>query len=328
MRPSQVAESIELLYAKRRPGFIWGPPGAGKSDVMHQVTEKNKLALIDVRLSMLDPTDLKGFAIADREKELMRWFHADFLPRDPKSKGILFFDEANAAPKSVEAPMYQLTLDRKLGDYRLPDGWSIMLAGNRETDRAIANRMSSALQNRLVHINYEIHTDDWRTWAIQHGIGLEILGFIALRPDLLHKFDPDSKGWPSPRSWTFANDLIHSGLSPDTEFELLKGTVGEGAAGEFEAFVRIYRDLPTIEEVLAKAEKIAVPTTPNVLYALVTALAAAAVPKNFDQMMKFIRRIDLEYQVVFIRDSVRRETGIDETKSFTKWSIDNAEVLG
>jgi MoxR-like ATPase len=113
MKPSQVAEAIGVLYRKRRPFFVWGAPGAGKSDVMRQKTKEEKLELRDIRLSMLDPTDLKGFPIADHEREVMRWLTADFLPKDPKWKGIIFFDEANSAPKSVEAPMYQLTLDRR-----------------------------------------------------------------------------------------------------------------------------------------------------------------------------------------------------------------------
>lgn len=328
MKPSQVAESIKMLYNKRRPAFIWGAPGAGKSEVTHDTTREMGLEMRDIRLSMLDPTDLKGFPIADREKEVMRWLQADFLPKDKKSKGILFFDEANSAPKSVEAPMYQLTLDRKLGDYHLPDGWSIIMAGNRETDRAIANRMSSALQNRLVHIDYEVNLDDWCTWAIEKGkIETELIAFMRFRPELLHKFDNNSKAWPSPRSWTFASQIMHSGLTRDTEFELLKGTVGEGAAGEFQAFMNVYRDLPSIDKILVNPEKERVPTEPDALYALTTALAEKTAKDNFERLMKYVGRTSTEFQVVYIRDCVRRKAPIENTKTFIKWSMDNADVL-
>jgi hypothetical protein len=328
MKPTQVAESIKFLYAQRRPGFLWGPPGAGKSDVMAQTTEDLKIDMVDIRLSMLDPTDLKGFPIADREKEVMRWLQADFLPQDPKWKGIIFFDEANAAPKSVEAPMYQLTLDRKLGDYVLPEGASIMMAGNRDTDRAIANKQSSALANRLVHIEYEVNLDDWCTWAIERGkVETELLAFMRFRPELLHKFDPNSKAWPSPRTWMFASQLMRSGLPRDTEFELLRGTVGEGAAGEFAAFMNVYRDLPSIEKILANPAKEKVPTSPDSLYALTTALAEKTAKDNFDRLMLYVNRMAMEYQVVYIRDCVRRKTPVENTKTFIKWSIDNADVL-
>jgi ATPase family associated with various cellular activities (AAA) len=327
VRPTQVAESIKLLVAKKRTAFIWGPPGAGKSDVVRQVARDIKHELIDIRLSMLDPTDLKGFPIADREREVMRWLTADFLPRDPKWKGIVFFDEANAAAKSVEAPMYQLTLDRKLGDYELPPGAAIVLAGNRETDRAIANRMSAALTNRLVHIEYEINVDDWCTWAIEHKIENELLGFMRFRPELLHKFDANSKAYPTPRSWMFASELVRSGLTRDTEFELLKGTVGEGAAGEFAAFMDVYRDLPSIDQILLKPDSIPVPDSPGTLYALTTALAAKTGKDNFDRLMKYVGRMQMEFQVVFIRDTVRRKVPIENNKAFIQWSIANADVL-
>ena len=328
MRPTQVAESIKVLYEKRRPVFIWGPPGAGKSDVVKQQADAMGIQMRDIRLSMLDPTDLKGFPIADRDKEVMRWLQADFLPTDKKSKGLLFFDEANSAPKSVEAPMYQLTLDRKLGDYVLPDGWSIIMAGNRETDRAIANRMSSALQNRLVHIEYEVNLDDWCTWAIESTkVETELIAFMRFRPELLHKFDPNSRAWPSPRTWMFASELMHSGLSRDSEFELLKGTVGEGAAGEFAAFMNVYRDLPSIDKILVNPDKEKLPTSPDALYAITTALAEKTAKDNFDRLMKYITRMQMEYQVVYVRDCVRRKTPVENCKSFIKWSIDNADVL-
>ncbi len=329
MKPSQTARAIEVLYKKRRPGFVWGPPGAGKSDVMRQVAKALDINIIDIRLSMLDPTDLKGFPIADRERNVMSWLTADFLPQNKDWKGIIFFDEANAAPKSVEAPMYQLTLDRGLGDYTLPEGASIMLAGNRETDRSIANRMSAALQNRLVHIEYEINLDDWCTWAIQQGgVATELIAFMRFRPELLHKFDPNSKAWPSPRSWMFASELIHTGLDRDTEFELLRGTVGEAAAGEFAAFMNVYRDLPSIDKILVNPKKERIPESMDALYAITTALAEKTAKNNFDRIMEYITRIPgMEFQVVYIRDCVRRKIPVDGTKTFIKWSIENADVL-
>jgi hypothetical protein len=328
MKPSQVAEAIGVLYRKRRPFFVWGAPGAGKSDVMRQKTKEEKLELRDIRLSMLDPTDLKGFPIADHEREVMRWLTADFLPKDPKWKGIIFFDEANSAPKSVEAPMYQLTLDRRLGDYVLPDGACIAMAGNRETDRAIANRMSSALQNRLVHIDYEVNLDDWCSWAIEHGkVETALLAFMRFRPELLHNFDPNSKAWPSPRTWMFASELMHTGLTRDTEFELLKGTVGEGAAGEFAAFMNVYRELPSIDKILVNPDKEKLPGSPDALFAITTALAEKTSKDNYERLMRYVGRMEMEFQVVYIRDCVRRKAAIENTKTFIKWSIDNADVL-
>lgn len=329
MKPSQIVEAIKVLRRKLQPVFIWGPPGAGKSGVVWQTAEDNEDQVIDIRLSMLDPTDLKGFPIADQQKQVMRWLQADFLPHDPKWKGIIFFDEANAAPKSVEAPMYQLTLDRKLGDYKLPENASIIMAGNRETDRAIANRQSSALANRLVHLYFEVNLDDWITWGIKKGnISTSLIAFMRFRPELLHKFDPNSKAWPSPRTWMFANSLMDTGLSRDSEFEVLKGTVGEGAAGEYQAFMNVWRDLPKIEDIMKNPAKAKKPTSPDALYAISTSLAEHTKEKrDFETIYEYITQLDMEYQVVYIRDCVRRDKPIENSKKFVEWSVKNADVL-
>jgi hypothetical protein len=150
---------------------------------------------------------------------------------------------------------------------------------------------------------------------------------MRFRPELLHKFDANSKAWPSPRSWTFASQIMHSGLTRDTEFELLKGTVGEGAAGEFQAFMNVYRDLPSIDKILVNPEKERVPTEPDALYALTTALAEKTAKDNFERLMKYVGRTSTEFQVVYIRDCVRRKAPIENTKTFIKWSMDNADVL-
>lgn len=329
MKPSQVRESIKVLRIKRRPGFIWGPPGAGKSDVMKQTADEMGDKLIDIRLSMLNPTDLKGFPIADQKLQVMRWLQADFLPHDRDWKGIIFFDEANAAPKSVEAPMYQLTLDRKLGDYVLPEGAAIFMAGNRETDRAIANRQSSALANRLVHINYEVNLEDWIDWGVKNKkIDSQLIAFMRFRPSLLHAFDANSKAWPSPRTWMFANELMSTGLSRDTEFELLRGVVGEGAAGEFAAFMNVWRDLPKIEDIMKSPGKVRVPDSPDALYAISTSLAEHTHDKTeFDKAFEYILRAPMEYQVVYVRDTVRRDKPVEGSKKFIEWSVKNADVL-
>lgn len=329
MKPSQITEALKVLINKKRPAFIWGPPGAGKSDIVRQTAHDLEIEVIDIRLSMLDPTDLKGFPIADQQKQVMRWLQADFLPNKKDWKGIVFFDEANSAPKSVEAPMYQLTLDRRLGDYMLPEGAAIIMAGNRETDRAIANRQSSALANRLVHLEYEVNLEDWIDWGIKaKKIDSQLLAFMRFRPELLHKFDPNSKAWPSPRTWMFANELMSSGLSRDTEFEMIKGIVGEGAAGEFQAFMNVWRDLPKIEDIMKNPGRAKKPETPDGKYAISTSLAEHTEgKKEFETIYEYITQFDMEYQVVYIRDCVRRDKPIENSKKFVEWSVKNADVL-
>src|SRR5574343_77497 len=192
MKPSKVKESLTHLAQRKRPVFLWGPPGIGKSDIVRSVAAEMKIELRDVRLSMLDPVDLRGFPTVSGtgKAKSMAWVPPSFLPT--KGSGILFLDELNNAPQAVQAAAYQLILDRRLGDYELPPGWAVIGAGNRAGDRAVVHTMSTALRNRFVHIDVEVDVDEWYFWAIKNGISDVTRGFIKFRPNLLHNFDPAS----------------------------------------------------------------------------------------------------------------------------------------
>ena len=285
MKPSSIRPALRHLIEKQRPAFLWGAPGVGKSDVVKQVANDLKLELRDVRLSLMDPIDLKGFPVINTTKTKMTWLPADFLPT--KGKGLLFLDEMNAAPQSVQAASYQLILNRRIGEYHLPDGWSVLAAGNRSSDRSVVHTMPAALANRFVHLDFDVNVDDWNEWAMNNGLHTDLRAFIRFRPNLLHSFDSanNPRAFPSPRSWAFVDSLYKSHLSQDEEFEMIKGTVGEGASAEFSGFVRLIKDLPTTDEVLLDPEKTRLPESPAAMYALATALDAKATPANIARVM-------------------------------------------
>ncbi len=214
MKPSSIRVTLKHMLAKQRPVFLWGPPGCGKSDVVRQIAADLKTELRDVRLSLLDPIDLKGFPTISVDKKQMKWLPADFLPT--KGKGILFLDEMNSAPQSVQAAAYQLVLNRKIGDYELPVGWSVLAAGNRASDRSVVHAMPAALANRFVHLDFDVNVEDWSHWAMDNDIHLDVRAFIRFRPNLLHSFDANTnpRAFPTPRSWAFVND-IYKNSAPD-----------------------------------------------------------------------------------------------------------------
>lgn len=328
MRASQIAEAVNLCVERQRPAFIWGPPGVGKSDVVAQVAAARGIELRDVRLNLLDPTDIKGFPVPDVKKKQMTWLPADFLPRD--GEGILFLDELNQAPPAVQAAAYQLTLNRQVGDYVLPDGWAIIAAGNRETDRANAMRMPSALANRLVHLDFDVNVDDWCEWALDQGdaVPVELLSFIRFRKDLLHKHEPAERAFPTPRSWTFAGSLINSGISAEVEFELIKGAVGEGAAAEFKGYLSVYRDLPTVDQVLLNPKDTPISENAAVKFAITASLAHSTTKDTFPRFMQYVGRMDAEWQVVYVRDAMKRtERAITTLKEFQTFALKHAHLL-
>ncbi len=327
MKPSAIRTALAHLVTKQRPAFLWGAPGVGKSDIVKQTAADLGLELRDVRLALLDPIDLKGFPVVDALKKNMSWLPANFLPT--KGKGILFLDELNSAPQAVQAASYQLILNRCIGDYKLPDGWYVMGAGNRSGDRSVVHAMPSALANRFVHLDYDISVDDWNEWAMHNEIHTDLRAFIRFRPNLLHSFDAatNPRAFPSPRSWAFVNDIYKSDLSQDQEFELVKGTVGEGASAEFSGFVRLIKDLPTVDEVLLDPAKARLPASPAAMYALATALDAKATVANLERVMEYIGRMPAEFQVLFVRSALRRDRKLAATKTFMDWGIKNQNVL-
>src|SRR6478752_2297615 len=199
MKPSRVNEVLSSILDTRWPAFLWGAPGVGKSSVVHQIAQARGLELIDIRAPLLDPTDLRGLPYF--KDGVAVWAPPSFLPSQPDSAGVLFFDELNAAPPLVQASLYQLTLDRRVGEYVLPQGWKIIAAGNRAEDRSVTFRMPAALANRFIHLDFEADFEDWRTWATSAGLHPLVIGFVATRRELLLDMRNAERGFPTPRAW-------------------------------------------------------------------------------------------------------------------------------
>jgi hypothetical protein len=324
MKASGVASALHLLVDARQPVFIWGPPGVGKSDVVRQVADARSALLRDIRALLLDPVDLRGLPFLSPEKEA-KWAIPDFLPRD--GKGILFLDELNAAAPMVQASCYQLVLDRKLGEYTLPDGWVIVAAGNRESDRGVTTRMPTPLRNRFTHLTFEVDAQEWCEWAIRTAIRPEVIAFIRFRPELLSQFDRDANAFPSPRSWSFVSKILNSTPAPNIEHDLIAGTVGDGAATEFTAFLTTFRDLPNIDAILLDPDQEPVPDNAAAQFAVASALSYCATDTNFDRICRYLKRMPAEFSVLCVRDASVRQPDVRHTAAYTQWAVANHAVI-
>lgn len=340
------------LYAASEPKdlpsmMLWGPPGIGKSQSIKAIAKKlttltgKEVRITDVRLLLFNPVDLRGIPVADANRELAVWLKPKIFQMDPSEKiiNILMLDEISAAPQSVQAAAYQITLDRIIGEHKLPDNCIVMAAGNRVTDKSVAYKMPKALGNRLTHIEIECDVEDWKKWAIPAGIDQRIIAFLNYMNSKLFVFDPsnDDNAYPTPRSWEMVSRYLSKLNSIETAFPLIAGSIGIGAATEFKAWTQVFHKLPNIKDIIDGKEK-NVPKEPDVLYALSAALVAAVlrVPtpaarkKAIGNVLAYTLNMSTEFSTLTIKDMVM----IDELRpqilvvpEWVPWSRKNKNFI-
>jgi MoxR-like ATPase len=335
MKPSKLFEALHALIRERVPLHLWGPCGVGKSQIVFQVADDLNYDFLDVRAGLLDPVDLRGLPrIAGGQTE---WVPPKFLPTS--GKGILFLDELTSAPQMTQAGCYQLVLDRKLGEYVLPDGWVVVAAGNPASERGVHFSMPRPLRNRFVHLDLEPNLDDWCKWAIKAGVRPEIIAFLRFKPELLLAADvtSDANAWPTPRSWEMASNVLSgianrqktaflSGAS-DFEAQLLDGTVGPAATSELVAFLRLFRQLPSIDEILLNPDTAPLPTETSAQIAVATALGRVVTDNSIARGLRYLDRMPTEMRVMAVRDAAARDTAITHTPEFVRFGVEYREVL-
>ena len=289
--PKAAKRSIRKAIQTRRPVFLWGPPGIGKSDIVKQIGEDAGREVIDVRLALWEPTDIKGIPYYNAEKGAMVWAPPAELPTDPESTAVIFLDELNSAPPAVQAAAYQLILNRKVGTYSLPKGVDIVAAGNREGDRGVTYRMPAPLANRFIHLEMKIDFDDFQEWAVMNAVHPEVVGYVGFAKQDLYDFDPKSpsKAFATPRSWVFVSDLLKDDDTDiDTLHNLIAGAVGDGLAVKFMAHRKIAGRLPKAEDILSGKVKDLQIKEVSAMYSLTVSLcyelkdAAEKKSKTFD----------------------------------------------
>ena len=246
------------------------------------------------------------------------------MPDGSIKEGILFLDELNTAAPMVQASAYQLILDRKIGEYKLPDGWAIVAAGNRESDRGVVFRMAAPLANRFIHLDMEVSVDDWRVWAMNSNIDLSIISFISYRPDALFTFNTqsDTKAFATPRTWAYVNEILLSNPEDDLLMSLVSGAIGEELAASFLGFKAVIKDLPDIDGIF-EGTITQTPTDASALHILCTALTLRVNEdtrtKELDNLLSYTLNLPGEFAVMIIQDLRQRNIELDYLKSWPLW---------
>lgn len=318
---AQLYSQLDILLQTDTPVFIHGSPGIGKSYIVNDIAQKNNLEIIDVRLSQLDAVDLRGIPTISNNQTV--WMPPVFLPTDENSSGILFLDELNSAPLSVQAAIYQLVLDRKIGEYTMPKNWRIVCAGNKIDDKGIVFKLPSPLINRMVHIVLEAKFDDFKVWAIKNEIHPLIIGFLGFRPDLLSSEVPSASetnpAFCTPRAWDMLSNILKNSNEINKISPIIYGTVGYGAGIEFTSFVKVYKTLPDIDAIL-DGNSTDVPKEPSSLYALTAALIEKYNNTNqAKNLFAYSKELPVEFSVMLIKDLIIKDESIAELEEFEEW---------
>ncbi len=331
VRATDLIVTITSLVEQRVPTFLWGAPGIGKSSIVKQIAQDKEVGFIDLRLALMDPTDLKGIPFYDKESHTALWAPPAFLPRH--GEGILFLDELNSAPPSVQASAYQLILDRKVGEYELPSGWAIVAAGNREGDRGVTYRMPSPLANRFVHFEMEVDVEDWRLWAYKKGLDERVISYISYRNEHLFTFDAksDAKSFATPRSWEYVDKILKSTITKELLLDTLSGAIGREVGVSFLSFAKVMNRLPDIENIL-KTGSGEHSDEVDVLYALSTGVVSAYLKDKNEEKLENILRYTLglksEFAVMIVQDLQRNGVRMEHSEIFKEWVKKFAYLLG
>jgi hypothetical protein len=309
------------------PTLILGKPGVGKSDCVHQAADGNEV--IDIRISLLDPVDLRGLPVVNRGEDgspLVTWAKPDFLR---EGSGILFFDELNCAPPASQNAALQIMLDRKCGSHRLGDGWYIVGAGNKASHKAHVSPLSAPLRNRFNIIDFEPSVEDWTNWAMANGIHDDIIGFVNFRPALLSTLPKDEySNFASPRTWAFTSEYVKDGVEDQQD---LIGLIGEAASHEFVAYRNEVKFMPNIDALLeGRASFTEEEKRISISFALAMALSSRLLREKKDFINKYAERcaeivsgmspeIACLFYVRSMKGSVEVKEALTKSRATFKW---------
>ncbi|MBQ9850367.1 MAG: AAA family ATPase [Clostridia bacterium] len=326
--------------------MLWGPSGVGKSQLVQQLKDEiaaktgKSVTVTDVRLMLYNPIDLRGIPTSNEDKTLAIWLKPKIFDMNPSSEtiNILFLDEISAAPPSVQAAAYQITLDRTVGEHKLPDNCIVIAAGNRVTDKSVAYKMPKALANRLCHIEIQADFKSWRDWAVKSGINQKVIGFISFKRDSLMDFDAgkDDNAFPTPRSWEMVSNILNTvDDNIETVYSMISGLVGNGTAIEFKTWCGVYNQLPSVKDIF-NGKNPPVPKTTDVLYALISTMFDYAKNHSSDlekiaNSIKYAMQLPSDFSVVLLKDYMSIEKNykskLMKIPEFMKWLETKGRLL-
>tara|TARA_X000001382_G_scaffold47983_1_gene32491 strand:- start:2942 stop:3940 length:999 start_codon:yes stop_codon:yes gene_type:complete len=330
MKPSDMKKAVKELYKIKRTTLIEGKPGGGKTTLCRDVAKELNTGYVEVHM----PTMLvEDFGIPMPQPDgTVKYTIPHWVPvvgSDHPDEGIIVLDDFSQAPADIQKVVRNMCQGRNLHEHTLKN-WQFIMTGNRQSDRAGANRRLSHVSNAITVIELDTDLPDCIRWMLDNGVHPTVIAFINFKPNLLHDFDPQREGNSSPRAWVEGvSDVLNSCTLPmEMELEIFKGAVGEGCAGEFVAFREVEREMPNIDSILKSPTTAKIPEKPSVMYAVAGALAFKMTKDNIENCIKYLDRFPAnEYNMLSVSLACRRDESVASTKAFTEWSVKHGDTL-
>lgn len=332
---SEMVELVTKAYKTQKSLFVLGGTGIGKSDTVYQAGEsiansmnmnvttdlndQDNFRIIDFRVADKRPADLRGLPDLSGDKTV--WQEPEFLPDE--GKGIIVLEEFNLADKSLQAPAYQLVLDRKMDSYKVPRGFGIVALGNRIEDRANVHELSVPLKNRFDWAELtEPQPDQWIDWAMDNNLDSRVITFIKNNPKFLYRppintetesVDRQKKAFPTPRAWETVSDKIKPEPNDRLQF-YTSTTVGKDVATQFESFAKLAEGYD-IGQILDNPEKAELPNKPDAKYALSSSISQyydtsatkTQKQKFLVKVIKIVDRLTPAFGALLLRLVIKRD---------------------
>lgn len=322
MRIGLLKQTLSALIDVNRPCLVEGSPGLGKTQLFGQLCEDKGIGFLHKHAPTMQPEDL-GLPSTNADKSAINFLVDEKFPivgRPGPERGVILIDELPQGDMSIQKTCANMFQEREIHGHKLKPGWVCMATGNKQSDRAGANRILSHLGNRVTRLTVDANLDDWCDWALHNNVRPEVVGFLRFKPNMLMDFDPNRESNPTPRAWVEGVSAVIDKVPPEAELDAFAGAVSEGAAAEFVGFLRLARELPNPDLVLAQADTYPIPDAANVRYALAGSIAYRATPENFDKVVAFARRLPPEFMILLMRDAVRLKSAVVSTKAFIDWT--------
>lgn len=330
---SEAAVLLEIMTDAGDKVMLWGPPGIGKTEIVHQLGAKKKRPVKEFHAVLRETVDLRGIPVPCEKTGTTKWFVPNELPNEERDgpEGYLFTDEYNQAPPQMQSALGGLVLNGVVGEYHLPKGWVVIAAGNRVSDRAAAQKMPTHVRNRFAHLVVVPDVPAWCDWANANAIAPELVAFQRLRAGenngngLLHVMPKgDENAYPTPRSWAKVSKYVNA--PKQHRVRLFAAHVGEAYATEFDAFIDLYQSIGDLRDIVKSPATAKLPSDASTRYAVCTGLARLADKATFENVVTYAKRLPRESQILVVHDATTRDAGLKNTTAYGAWAVENQDL--